>query len=67
MIPKPIYEVLPYLYVGSGVASILNLDVMSGQVSGALLLLAGLIVYKLRVDKRAHDAAHNGHSTDRDG
>lgn len=48
MIPKPIYELLPYLYLAGGSAAVLGLDPTSGRVSGALLIIAGLVIRSMR-------------------
>ena len=52
MIPKHIYELLPFLYVLAGMASVMGLDVSSGKASGVLLMIAGVSVYKMRLDYR---------------
>lgn len=46
--PKPIYELLPYVYAVFGLLALFNVEWMTGRVSGALLLLAAVIIWRLR-------------------
>lgn len=48
MIPRPLYELLPYLYFAIGIAAATNLHPLFGRVSGLLLVAAGLIIWRLR-------------------
>lgn len=48
MIPRPIYEALPYLYFFGGITAALGLDPTSGRFSGILLIIAGLVIYEMR-------------------
>jgi len=48
MLPKPIYELLPYLYGVFGLMAFFNVEVMSGRVCGVLLALAGAIIWRMR-------------------
>lgn len=48
MIPRPLYEALPYLYTSAGLAAALKLDTPLGRLSGGLLFLAGLAVWAMR-------------------
>lgn len=52
MIPKPIYELLPYLYILIGLFSVSGFDVTGGRLSGALLMVAGVLIFKMRRDYR---------------
>lgn len=52
MIPRPVYEALPFVYTGLGLASILNIDLISGRLAGALLFAAGVIIFTLRKEYR---------------
>lgn len=52
MIPRPIYEALPFLYTGLGLASIMKIELVSGRISGALLFAAGVIIFTLRKEYR---------------
>ncbi len=53
--PRWLYEALPYLYVGCGVASLAALDHLLSAFSGLLLVSAGIVVWKLRHDHRHWD------------
>ena len=46
--PKWLYEVLPFLYAVSGVATILTIKNNLAWISGLLLISAGGVVWKLR-------------------
>lgn len=50
--PDAIYELLPYFYIGSGTAAALGLEVSYGQFFGILLLLAGVVILKMRIQSR---------------
>ena len=52
MIPRQIYELLPYLYFSIGLAALFNLDPTFGQISGFMLALNGFVIWKLRRDYR---------------
>lgn len=52
--PRWLYEVLPYLYVGCGLASLATLDHFLSAFSGLMLVSAGVVVWKLRYDHRHH-------------
>jgi hypothetical protein len=52
MIPKYVYEVLPFLYILAGTASVMGLDISTGKISGLLLMSAGVVVYWLRLSYR---------------
>lgn len=53
--PRWLYEALPYLYVGSGIASLSTLDHLLSIFSGLMLVSAGIVVWKLRYDHRRWD------------
>ena len=53
--PRWLYETLPYLYVGSGIASLSTLDHLLSIFSGLMLVSAGIVVWKLRYDHRRWD------------
>ncbi len=42
--PKELYEPLPYLYVGVGLATTFGLETLLGRISGIMLVGAGLII-----------------------
>jgi hypothetical protein len=52
MIPRPIYELLPYLYLAFGALAAAGLDMTEGKVSGILLCFAGFLIFKMRSDYR---------------
>lgn len=52
MIPKPVYEFLPYLYVCGGIAAMLLLDSVMSFVSGLLMSLTGVVILWLRRNHR---------------
>lgn len=48
MLPRPIYEIAPFVYSLVGIATIANNDVTLGRISGALLLSAAVIILTMR-------------------
>ena len=48
MIPKFIYELLPFIYGPTGLYAIVNLDSTLGRVSGAMLLSAAIAIFTMR-------------------
>ena len=48
MIPKLIYELLPFIYGPTGIYAIANNEIALGRLSGALLLSAAVAVFTLR-------------------
>lgn len=52
MIPKPLYEALPYIYMAIGLLASLGLDVTSGRASGLIMIFAGFQVWQLRKQYR---------------
>ncbi len=48
MIPTPLYELLPYLYVFSGILAIVGLDPILTDICGLLLITVGVIVHQTR-------------------
>jgi len=52
--PKPIYALLPFVYMIAGGATIANSDATVGIVSGTLLISAGLIILQMRRDYKDH-------------
>lgn len=55
-LPKWLYELLPFLYACLGLASLFGLNV-SGKLSGALLLLAAYLIFKMRKSYRAEQTS----------
>lgn len=52
--PDWLYRILPYLYVGAGLLTMLNLQNGIGLFSGLLLVSAGIIVWTLRMKHRSN-------------
>ena len=52
MIPKPIYEILPYGYVLAGALAVTGIEPVFGKVCGALLIIIGVFVYQARLRYR---------------
>ncbi len=70
-IPRPLYEILPYLYMGSG-AGLLGAAYLIEQgprglllVLGAAGLTLGLVLWMRRRDYRASQREYDTHSLDR--
>ena len=57
MIPKPIYEILPYLYIAGGIAAMLLLDIFMSFISGLLMSVTGVLVLFLRRNYRVSQQA----------
>lgn len=51
-IPKPIYELLPILYVIGGISAISTVDTFMSFISGVLLGCSGVMIMFLRRDYR---------------
>lgn len=51
-LPGWLYERLPHAYVTSGFSTLLALEHLLAWFSGALLIGAGLLVWKVRRDSR---------------
>ncbi|MBZ4193079.1 MAG: sel1 repeat family protein [Candidatus Contendobacter sp.] len=52
MLPKPLYETLPYGYVLAGVLAIVGIEPIFGKACGILLIVIGLFVYQARMRYR---------------
>jgi len=52
MLPKSIYELLPIVYVVSGVIAFIQLSHDFGQAGGIILISAGLLVTYMRFSHR---------------
>ena len=55
MVPKPIYELLPYVYMGLGVIGVISLQTSWGKLCGVILIGAGIVIQQLRARHRAVD------------
>ena len=69
--PRPIYELLPYLYMVLGAALLatgwfLDMETLPSVllVAGSLSLLAGLVLWLRRKDYRTRQAEYNSRSLD---
>lgn len=52
-VPAFIYELLPYLYILVGILALVKIPGQLGTLSGMLLLVAGLLVFKWRLAHRS--------------
>jgi hypothetical protein len=52
MLPKPLYELMPVLYVAVGLAAALFLYNSYAILSGILLLIAALVILYMRLENR---------------
>lgn len=52
MIPRPIYELLPYLYFSVGLAAAFNVSPSFGRASGVILALIGITIWRMRRNYR---------------
>lgn len=55
MVPKLIYELQPYLYLGFGAASVISTDNAFAQVAGGTLYCLGALVWIMRSNYRRKD------------
>ena len=60
MIPKPLYESLPYLYMVIGIAVLVALGNYFAMFSGLMLFLAGSLIWILRSDHRRASRKQRG-------
>jgi len=54
MIPKPVYEMLPVLYVVGGIIAMVSVQSMTSFVSGLAMGISGLLVLTMRRNYRAN-------------
>ena len=52
MLPRKLYELLPYLYILTGIVSASLVDSMIVRISSILLILAGIFVFIMRWNYR---------------
>jgi len=52
MIPQPIYELLPYLYMLVGLITLFSLDNILGKICGVILVIVGVIIQQARARAR---------------
>jgi hypothetical protein len=64
-LPNWLYEPLPFLYVAAGAFALWRLDDVVGELSGLLLISAGLVIanmrHEYRKQARAQAAARHHH------
>lgn len=65
MIPAPLYELLPYGYVFSGILAFTGLETILGKVCGLLLIIVGVMVYQARKRYRHRAVDEAGAKTHR--
>ena len=70
MIPKPIYEILPAIYVLGGILAMISVESLTSFISGLAMGIAGLLVltmrrnHRLNVNKRkSHQIQQNSFSS----
>jgi hypothetical protein len=70
-IARPIYELIPYIYMALGAALIaaawfLTVETVPGILAalGSISLLAGIVLWLRRKDYRTRQAEYNSHSLD---
>lgn len=56
MLPKPIYELMPYFYLSGGITEIYYLQSTIATVSGVLFFVAGAMIWILRSNHRRCDS-----------
>ncbi len=56
-IPFATYEALPVIYVILGAASLAGIDGILGRLCGVLLVAAGVIILKMRIEYRKRSMA----------
>lgn len=55
MVPKPLYELLPYVYMALGLLALISLESSWGKLSGLILIASGIVVHQLRARHRIHN------------
>lgn len=53
MFPRPIYELMPFVYLLLGVLTLAGIDPMFERLAGVLLLTAGLLICYRRLTYRS--------------
>lgn len=60
-LPEQLYEALPFIYLGSGLLTMIMLPNFAGFLSGAMLISAGATVWRLRYRYRRAFNCTEGH------
>ena len=55
MFPKPIYEILPYVYLLFGLFGLTRLESGWGKLCGVTLIISGIIIHQIRARYRSED------------
>jgi len=55
MIPRVVYEIQPYIYLGLGAASVINTQSLYAQIAGGVLYCTGSLVWIMRSNYRRKD------------
>jgi hypothetical protein len=69
-IPRPVYEALPYVYMGAGAVALAAAFLVERAPHGLMLLLGGLgltiglVLWMRRRDYRASQSEYDTHSLD---
>ena len=63
-LPTPVYEYLPSIYIIAGVLLAANFDNAIGKTAATILVLAGVIVFNVRLNSRSKNV-RNARSTDK--
>ena len=63
-LPTPVYEYLPSIYIIAGVLLAANFENAVGKTAAAILVLAGVIVFNMRLNSRSKNVS-NARSTDK--
>ena len=48
MFPQPIYDALPYLYIGSGLVAVISIANILALISGSILVITAIYVFWMR-------------------
>lgn len=61
MIPKPLYEILPAIYVVVGIAAMVTVESATSFISGLAIGIAGLLVLSMRRNHRLNKNKRKSH------
>jgi len=59
VIPKPIYDFLPTIYVAAGALLAAEFHEGVGKGAALVLVLAGVLVFNMRLNSRVRDRRNN--------
>lgn len=66
MLPKPLYEALPYLYPAGGLLAIIVLHNLASVICGGMLISAGYVIWTMRRNYRREMAYNHAREAERD-